>query len=240
MTIMQVTINYLGLPLNVKEIDDILEESPEPHHTRWQLSVIQAFFGFPLKSLPREVLERYCEASSPDLYAPFMPHSSKLFERLISPLKSAKRSYCFGEYLATIELSAHVGEMLAQITWEMTPITHNKKRVTEVFEKGVLGSKFEKLGQERRISILHAFGAINDSQRKLFADLKNKRRGYFHLWSTGTENLKEDSLSSFKWALTLTCEILQIGISPNVPGKVRVNPNLVSYLKDRGDWSEST
>ncbi len=169
-----------------------------------------------------------------------MPHSSKLFERLISPLKSAKRSYCFGEYLATIELSAHVGEMLSQLAWKMTPVTHNQKRMTDEFEKNVFGRSFEKLGQDRRLKILRAFGAISEHQYNDFTKIKNERRIYFHLWSKCTENIKMDSLSSYKGALRLIRDILQVGISQQEPGKVTVNPLSVKYLEDLGEWSDES
>ena len=238
MAIMQVTINYLGIPLSVDQIENLLERPTASAQTEWQGTIIEQFFGLPLKALPTETLKRYCETSSSELYAPVMPHSIKLFERLISPLKSAKRCYCFGDYLATIELSAHVGEMLTQLTWKMTPVTHNQNRVTNEFEKRVFGSKFEKLGQQRRLSVLHAFGAITDLQHQLFTYLKNKRRTYFHLWSPGTENIKDDSLDCYKMALTLTREILQISISPEEPGKIIVNPLLINYLRDLGEWKD--
>jgi hypothetical protein len=174
------------------------------------------------------------------MYAPILPHSSKLFERLISPLKSAKRCYCLGEYLATIELSAHVGEMLTQLTWQITPIVHNQSRVTAEFEKGILGREFEKLGQDRRINVLKTFGAISESQANQFDDLRKRRVRFFHLWSTGVEDVQSDARRCYKIALLLTQEILQIGISPHEPGRVTINPLLSAFLHDTGEWEENT
>jgi hypothetical protein len=237
MNTIRVTINYLGIPLKCDEISALIEGREGPH-AGFQSEIIGSFFGLPVKSLGRETIERYCDLSTPDLYAPILPHSDKLFERLISPLKSAKRCYCFGEFLATIELCAHVGEMLAQLAWEITPITHNQKRVTPEFERGLFGRRFEKLGQERRIEVLKTFRAVSDHQASLFDELRTKRVSYFHLWSAGTDNGRADASSCFRTALALTKEILQIGLDPNDRRKLVINPLLSAYLSEKRVDSE--
>jgi hypothetical protein len=228
MNAIRVTINYLGVPLLSSQIAALMEAQNSPLAG----NILESFFGLPVKSLGREIIERYCDLSTPDLYAPILPHSDKLFERLISPLKSAKRCYCFGEFLATIELCAHVGEMLAQLAWEITPITHNQSRVTPEFEKGLFGRRFEKLGQERRIEVLKTFNAVSDYQASLFEELRTKRVSYFHLWSAGTENSRDDAAFCFKTASVLTKEVLQIGFDPNDRGRLLINPLLLAFLSE--------
>ena len=44
---------------------------------------------------------RFAELSTPELYIPIVPDEPKLIDRLARPLKSAKRLYCFGEFLST-------------------------------------------------------------------------------------------------------------------------------------------
>jgi hypothetical protein len=239
MNAIRVTINYLGVPLKSSEISALTEDQISPA-ADLHVDILEAFFGLPVKSLGLEIIQRYCDLSTPDLYAPILPHSDKLFERLISPLKSAKRCYCFGEFLATIELCSHVGEMLAQLAWEITPITHNRSRVTPEFEKGLFGRRFEKLGQDRRIEVLKTFGAVSDHQAGLFEELRKKRVSYFHLWSAGTENSQADAVSCFRSALTLTKEVLQIGIDPNDRGRLLINPLLPAYLSEEHSHESDT
>lgn len=238
MNTISVTVNYLGVPLLSSQIAALMENAGN-QFAGLEVDILESFFGLPVKNLGREIIERYCDLSKPDLYAPILPHSNKLLERLISPLKSAKRCYCFGEFLATIELCAHVGEMLAQLVWEITPITHNQRRVTPEFEKGLFGRRFERLGQERRIEVLKTFSAVSEHQASLFNELRTKRVSYFHLWSAGTENSRDDAASCFRTALVLTKEVLQIGFDPKDRGRIVVNPLLSAYLSeehvDKGD-----
>lgn len=220
----QVTLNQLGIPLDRGEIPALLQGKGS------KTGLVESVIGLPLQHLPGEILERYCDLSTPELYTPILPYSEKLHERLISPLRSAKRCYCFGEFLATIELCSHIGEMLAQLVWQITPITHNQGPVTEEFEKGLFGSTFEKLGQNRRIQVLKTFGAITPDQAIMFEDLRIKRVRYFHKWSAGTESSQSDAADCFKAALTLAKEIMQIGISPDERGTLVLNPLVASYL----------
>lgn len=150
---------------------------------------------------------------------------------MLSPFKSAKRCYCLGEYLAAIELCAHVGEMLAQLLWAMSPITHNQEPVTTDFEKAMWGSTFEKLGQDRRVKVLEAFTALKTDHVEIFNFLRTTRRKYFHLWSESTEDIQEDAKNCFIRLTKLVKEILQMDISPTEPGKITVNPMLSAYLE---------
>jgi len=100
------------------------------------------------ETLPRAALERYVEISTADYYIPIFPVTDKMFERLLLPLKSAKRCFSLGEYLATIELCAHVGEMLATLVWQMTQVRLNDKALDEKLESLLFGRPFESQGQD--------------------------------------------------------------------------------------------
>lgn len=224
----QVMLNQLGVPLDRGEIPALLQGKGPVADMKTEK--VESVIGLPLKYLPGEILERYCDLSTPEFYIQILPYSEKLHERLISPLRSAKRCYCFGEFLATIELCSHIGEMLAQLVWQITPITHNQSPVTDKFETGLFGSTFEKLNQDRRIKVLRTLGVITTDQAKMLDDLRLKRVSYFHRWSAGTESSQSDAACCFKTALTLAKEIMQIGISPNERGTLVLNPLVASYL----------
>ncbi len=61
MALMYVTINYLGPSLSVYQLDDLLTTPTSSPQLQSQATLIEKFFGLPLKTLPREVLDRYCE-----------------------------------------------------------------------------------------------------------------------------------------------------------------------------------
>lgn len=224
-----ITLNYLGVPIKSEYIDEILStEKDVSKDVEYQ--ILEKFFEISPKNLPRVVLERYLELTDKETYTPFLPHTNKIFERLLSPLKSAKRCYCLGEYIATIELCAHLGEMLALLLWKMTPLTHNGQPLTPVFEKGIWGSEFEKLGQDKRIKILEAFGAIDADTVCLFNELRTRRIKYFHFWSTDVSNSKNDAFDCFLMVSHLIAKILKIKLNANKPGTLVLNPLLLEYL----------
>ena len=65
----------------------------------------------------------------------------------------------------------------------------NEARMTETAQRELFGSSFEKLGQERRVSILHAYGVIDDALKTSFDRIRTTRRQYLHLWSKNYDNL---------------------------------------------------
>jgi hypothetical protein len=235
----KVNLNYLGIPLNFDRID-LIQSDKSDQMIDLDRVHLNHFFDLPIKQLPRDILERYCEVSSPDQYNPILPINEKLFERLLSPLKSAKKCFCLKEYTATIELAAHVAEMLAILVWKITPISQNGARITVEFEKGLWGRRFEKLGQEQRVRVLAAFNAISTTQKDLFDSIRTTRRRYFHLWSTSSEKIHSDSLMCFKAASELVKSIFQIEFSETQRGTIKINPLLSDYLRMVADTSKNT
>lgn len=220
-----VMLNYLGVPV-AKEYLDRLSDGAD-HTGDFEYRMIRHVIDIPPEHAARDVLERYVEVSGRETYTAIFPHTDKLFERFLVPFKSAKRMYCLGEYLACIELSAHLGEMLALLLWQITPITLNGKRMDSALEKALWGSEFEKMGQEKRIDLLRALAAASDEDAQLFDFLRATRRKYFHFWSTGTEKIQGDALQCFLRLSSLVRNVLRIEYEN---GAVKLNPLLESYL----------
>lgn len=197
------------------------------HSGDFEYRMICHVLELPAEHLPREVLDRYVEVSGKESYTAIFPHTDKLFERFLVPFKSAKRTYCLGEYLACIELSAHLGEMLALLLWEITPVSLNGKLVDAQMEKSIWGSEFEKMGQEKRIDLLKVFGAISNEEEQLLDFLRATRRKYFHFWNASTEHIKDDALECFLNVAALVQKVLKIEYENDV---VKLNPLLEAYL----------
>lgn len=227
-------INYLGTPLSETEVEDIIANK-KSQAVDLHKAILNSFFEIEIQHLSHEVLRRYVELSPIDNYHPIIPHTERLITRLFSPLKSAKRCYCLGEYLATIELAAHVAEMLATLLWEMTPVNYNGKVVDRSFEKDALGDEFERLGQYRRINALRAFNLIDQLQFDAFNCLRTTRKKYFHLWSGDFSRIKEDACASYFKIMDLIKGILRIGLSTQHSGTVSMNTLLLKYMQDNRD-----
>lgn len=225
MGVIQVVLNYLGTPVSKEYVDCLLDG--KDHSGEIEYRMIRHVLELPPEHLPREVLERYAEISSKERYTAIFPHTDKLFERFLIPFKAAKRTYCLGEYLACIELSAHLGEMLAILLWQITPVSLNGKLVDAQMEKLIWGNEFEKMGQEKRIDLLKVLGAIVNDEEPLLDYLRATRRKYFHFWSTSTERIKDDALQCFLKVAELVQMVLRIEYEN---GAVKINPLLDAYL----------
>lgn len=231
-------INYFGTPITKAELDAFYADA-NSQMAKFHATILSSFFDLDIKNLSREVLDRYSELSSLDTYHPIIPHTESLISRLFGPLKSAKRCYCLGEYMAAMELSAHVAEMLALLVWEMSPVTYNGQGIEDTFERDVLGSKFERLGQERRLGVLKGLGLLTEEHFEMFSFLKNTRRKYFHLWSGDFSNLQTDARECYFKAMELIKKILQISISGKQSGAVSMNPLLLKYMQAHGETINS-
>lgn len=226
MATINVSLNYLGVPVDPAYLDKLADGAD--HTSDFEYRMIRHVIQQPPEHSSRDVLERYVEVSGQETYTAIFPHTNKLFDRFLIPFKSAKRMYCLGEYLACIELSAHLGEMLALLLWQITPITLNGTLMGPALEKSLWGSEFEKMGQEKRIDVLNALAAVNDGDAQLLDFLRTTRRKYFHFWSTGTEKIRDDALHCFLKLSTLVRNVLKIEYEN---GSVKLNPLLAAYLE---------
>lgn len=138
------------------------------------------------ESLTLKIVQRFAELSPPEVYAPVVPDEEKFIDRLVRPLKSAKRTYCFGEFLATIALSGLAGESLALLAYRIHKFVLNGKQINSEQEKKLFGNEFDNLGQERRIKVLECLGYIDLDDVGRFLDLKGCRDKYLHLWEVDT------------------------------------------------------
>jgi len=220
-----VSLNYFGTPVAGDYLDRLGDGSD--HRNDMEYRSLAEVLGAPPEHLPRAVLERYVEVSPPESYLPLFPHTEKIFERILSPLRSAKRCYCLGEYLATIELCAHVGEMFAILLWQMRPFVLNGKPLSQEREAQLFGSTFERKGQEQRIKMLKAIGGVEEADAQRLDELRKRLRKYFHLWSEGVSDARADAFHCFWQVVNLAESVLQISFDD---GKLIINPALQAYV----------
>lgn len=147
------------------------------------------------------------------------------------PLRHAKASYMLGNYLAVISLAGMVAEMVALLRWETAEISLNGRPMTAADEKALFGSAFEKLGQERRVHVLVAYGLLDTAAKARFDTIRHTRRGYLHLWSQYHDALPGDAIRSYHAAVELVATTIGQEFRD---GKIVINQALVKYLERHG------
>jgi len=174
---------------------------------------------------------RYKEISSETVALAVVPAEQRILDKLVWPLRHAKASYMVGNYLAVIALAGMVAEMVALLRWEVSEISLNGRPMTADGEKALFGTTFERLGQERRLQVLSAYGLIDAAARGRFDIIKETRRGYLHLWSQDHDSLPGDAIKSYHAAVALVATTIGQEFRE---GKIVINQPLVKYLERQG------
>jgi hypothetical protein len=216
-------------PLQMPDIDEpwasVLGASP----------TIESVLGFAsAQGAPADLeslVARYKEISTEPVKLIATPVDARLDDKLIGPLRTAKASYMLGSYVATIALCGVVSEMLALLLWEMCTVTVNGAGMTPETEKALFGSSFERLGQERRIGVLKAYGLIANETAADLELVRDRRRKYLHLWSHDHADSPADAVRCFHAAVRATASVVGQEIDN---GKILLTPQMQAYLERNG------
>lgn len=132
-----VQLNFFGPYIKKEDIHIILQSETTKPIDDIRKRLLGSFFGLPTNALSEKILERYIEVTTEELHLPVVPHTERIFKRILKPLKSAKVNYCLGDYLSTIASCGIVGEMLAILLWKLGDVRLNNKPMTERDEEFV-------------------------------------------------------------------------------------------------------
>ena len=174
---------------------------------------------------------RYREIASEPVRLIAAPAEQRILDKLVWPLRHAKASYMVGNYLAVIALAGMVAEMVALLRWEVAEIFLNGQPMTPETEKAMFGSTFERLNQDRRIKVLEMYGLIDGAAKGRFETIRQRRRGYLHLWSRDHDSLPDDAVKSYYAAVALVATTIGQDFSD---GKIVISQALVKYLEREG------
>ena len=222
-------INAFVNPLAFLEVD---EPWATPEKTPPTAESILSFLcppGLPADS--DSLVRRYREISTEPVRLFAAPAEPRILEKLVWPLRHAKASYIVGNYLAVIALSGMVSEMVAVLLWQLTNPTIGGRPMSENDQAAVFGSGFEKLGQDRSVRVLGAYGVASPDVVSMFETIRLTRRKYLHLWSQDHDRLPQDAVSCFHAAIGLV--VAAIG-QDFKDGALVLNPRLVQYLEKHG------
>ena len=179
----------------------------------------------------KSFVERYKRISEGQEWLSVAPAETKILEKLVWPLRQAKASYILGNNLAAVALCGMVAEMVAVLLWRLAETKLNGETLTEKYEAEIFGSRFDRLGQERRIKILSAYGIIAQADVKDFDKIRLTRNLYLHRWSEDHTGLSEDAEECFRAATRLVAKVIGQDFQD---GEMRLNPRLWKYLQEKG------
>jgi hypothetical protein len=182
------------------------------------------------------LVERYKRISTEPARLLAAPAEPRILEKLVWPLRHAKASYVVGNNLAVVALCGMVSEMVALLLWQLAKANLNGQPMTAEGEAALFGRSFEKLGQERRIRILEAYGVVAPKVIDMFNTIRLRRRKYLHLWSQDHERLPEDAVACFHAGVGLVVAAIGQDIKD---GTLVLNPKLVKYLERQGMYESA-
>jgi hypothetical protein len=161
-----------------------------------------------------------------------VPTGALLFENIFHPLRLAKKSYITGDYLSTIALCGMVGEMLALFIFKIGTTPPNGVGIPEDEQKSKWGSRFERLGQEKRIDALHGLNFIGNEMAQKFDFLRSARRPYFHFWEKKSNNIELDSHEMYLKAISLVAAVFDLRSEPPM---LKVHNSVLRFLEQSGE-----
>lgn len=216
-------------PLLFKEAEDFLNANKEPPNYE---DIIKYFCRPEEDSSIDSILKRYSEIRevAKSLFA--VPVEDKILFKLIWPLKHAIVSYTVGNYLGTIALCGLVAEMATMLLFEISPIQINNRPLGEDEGKEIFGNTFERLGQKRRIDVLHGYNIITDDQAKSLHSIRETRNPYLHRFTQDHTKLSSEAKDAFHATVSFIVEVIGQGIDSQ--GRIILNPKILSYLSQRG------
>jgi len=196
---------------------------------------LEMLFDRPVSTLGRKILNRYCEITTEETHLGITPGYKDIIEKIINPLRLAKRHYCLGEYISCIAISGLIGEMLTILVWKITEFKLHGTQITTAQEETLFGKKFEGyMGQERRINILQELKAIDEALHGKLYEVCKIRNKYLHSWERSFIQEKGDAKKVVKHAFQIFKMVININIVVEKGDqKISINPKLLKFFKEQ-------
>lgn len=220
----------MGRPIKRDEVAKLLDEKVQDALTKILREDMERYFERPFDSISEKLLLRYSETPHINFA---LSENEQITRRLYSPLESAKKSYCLGDFSTTFAMCGIVGEMLALLLWKIKKLRLQGKDLTEENEILLLGDTFEQLSQQRRLRICRVFRWITNEQCKKLNVIRMKRNEILHAWNPEISPDTEERLAL--QVLTYTFKIFHqiVGIDLKDSQSLTINPNLLRYIKSQ-------
>ena len=180
--------------------------------------------------------KRYKLLTTPKLAMVFVPNEKKILEKIIWPLKTAKKSFILNDYLGCIALCGVVSEMSLIFLFSVAINPNTERNYSIIEQKQLFGTTFEKLGQEKRLDWLAKLKLANE-EFLLDAKMVQKiRRQYIHFLSKSYTRIQNDAEVVYKASFKLVKSLVDLPFGND--GRIIIPSHLSSYLRkklhDRG------
>lgn len=202
----------LGPSLSKKQAEDVIGFRRKEFRDKYGVEIgmkadeIAHFIGNHLAMIRSWSIRNYSEISQPSLtHFPLVKYKI-FYDKILEPLKAAKLSFCYRQYISTIAVCGLTAEMLCILLWKTHVKIINDHNVED---KILLGKEFERLPQEVRIRLLLAFGIIDKNQWNLFTEIKDLRNDYMHDIKKITVRVQPEAIRIYKLTVKLLIDILK-------------------------------
>ncbi len=92
------------------------------------------------------IRKRYWLLTTPELDIFIVPNEKKILEKLVWPLRAAKKAFILSDYLGCIALCGMVCEMAIIFLFDVATINVNGKLLNPKRQEQIFGRQFEELG----------------------------------------------------------------------------------------------
>lgn len=198
--------NPLGYIINSEDVAKVLNPitTADLHKQVWFLS----FFNIEKNQLSIRLIERFAITCEKITNISLGAAHSKIYQKLIYTLASAKKCYSYAENLACIEMCALHCEMLCNylfITSEMLDVKDsflkqygNKSIINKIKSLNSLSQISDKLSQPYRINWLCFAKVISLIDAEKLKFIHNHRACYYHHWNKSLTEVETDALDILK------------------------------------------
>lgn len=222
--LLQVMVN----PLSIWLLDETLPANAPKEPGEIALRLIGELIGTSDNPLDA-ARTRYRQASAGCSEPPIVPTHPVIMGHVVRPLMEAKRCYILGMPVACIAQAGLVGEMVALWRFRMLSSRVDGKPFDEEMQKLLMGSEFDKLGQDKRVKVLQALDSVNADMVKAFDDLRLVRRKYLHFMVDQNQDVDADARQALKLASMLVAKTL--GVTFN-DGRIVLPENVARFIGD--------
>jgi hypothetical protein len=228
-----VTLNPIGYKIESHEIDGILDFNNKYYDVH--RNNIADFFLIESKLLTKDLLVKYAETCKAMTNISMGSYQSEIRKKLIDTLSSAKRCFCYREYLASIELCALHGEMLANFLCIINKDSLQDASVIDLLELNIKNSIrkcltdanfYDALNQLHRIAWLKAGKTITKDNQN-FTQVHKVRIKYFHHWGQPAEEVEADALNVLTFISEESAKHLELFNNPENISKIQIYLNSI-------------
>ena len=196
------TMKIVLNPLSFPEAERALKVTDRPVQAPDVYAVLR-YLCEHVNSDPANLTRRYREITkqAPEIFV--VPAQQEIVEKILMPRHGAIACDMTGNYYGTIALCGLVCEMLAILIFEIHDVRIRSQPLDSNRQEQLLGRTFEKLGQERRIGVLLAFGIIGEDRGATFNEVRAIRNRHLHLLSHDAASIAADAKRCFQCSAEL-------------------------------------